>query len=75
MKKYHCIHCGRELRPMLLWTCPDDTTAAQLPGSVVIDHSHEPDHPYDPADKEPVDWSAWKLTPIGANKEPFDTVG
>lgn len=69
MATYHCIHCGRELRPMLFWTCPDDTRAAQLPGGVVIDHNHEPDHPYDPANHEPVDFSAWKLTNTNANND------
>jgi hypothetical protein len=56
MKKYHCKHCGRELRPMLIWTCPDDNTAAKLPGGVVIDHSHAPDQPYDPAEPSELVW-------------------
>jgi hypothetical protein len=64
MGSYYCVHCGRALQPMLLWSCPDDTAAAQRVGGVVIDHTHEPDHPYVPDDdKASVDWSAWKLHP------------
>lgn len=63
-KKYHCIHCGRELRPMLIWNCPDDNDVLKSGQVLHIDHGHEPDKPYDSTQQsEPIIFTEWKHNP------------
>ena len=53
-KQWHCVTCGKEMRPFVLWSCDEDDAPRERGETVINDHFHI-------ANVEPGDGAAFLL--------------